>query len=98
MSHTHYPLHYTLNTTHYLKQRFISVYRPMLGQSAVPALDVKAGKACRTACLRKRIVGSFTSKTRRMRVCPNIGSLSRFMFISFSKAFDCKGTKKTKWD
>ena len=25
-----------------------------------------------------------------MRVCHNIGSLSRFMLISFSKAFDCK--------
>ena len=32
----------SLYTTHYLKQRFISVYRPMLGQSAVPALDVKS--------------------------------------------------------
>ena len=77
MSHTPLPItHYTLpQATVYL------VYRPMLGQSAGTALDVKAGKACRTACLRKRIVGSFTSKTRRMRVCPNIGSLSRFMLI-----------------
>ena len=31
MSHTHYPL----NTTHYLKQRFIFVYRPMLGKVQV---------------------------------------------------------------
>ena len=30
------------------KQRFILVYRPMLGQSSATALDVKAGKACRT--------------------------------------------------
>ena len=42
---TLYIKHYTLNTTHDLKQRFISVYRPMLGQSAGTALDVKAGKA-----------------------------------------------------
>ena len=70
MSHTHYPLHYPLNTTHYLKQRFILVYRPMLGQSAGTALDVKAGKACRTACLRTRIVGSFTSKNSKNESLP----------------------------
>ena len=43
----------------------------MLGQSAVPALDVKAGKACRTACLRKRIVGSFTSKNSKNESLPS---------------------------
>ena len=73
----------SLYTTHYLKQRFILVYRPMLGQSAGTALDVKAGKACRTACLRTRLSALLHQKTRSMRVCPHIGSLSRFMFILF---------------
>ena len=63
--------HYSLNTTHYLKQRFILVFRPMLGQSAGSALDVKAGKACRTACLRTRIVGSFTSKNSKNESLPS---------------------------
>ena len=43
----------------------------MLGQSAATALDVKAGKACRTACLRKRIVGSFTSKNSKNESLPS---------------------------
>ena len=43
----------------------------MLGQSSATALDVKAGKACRTACLRKRIVGSFTSKNSKNESLPS---------------------------
>ena len=43
----------------------------MLGQSAGAALDVKAGKACRTACLRKRIVSSFTSKNSKNESLPS---------------------------
>ena len=43
----------------------------MLGQSSATALDVKAGKACRTACLRKRIVGSFTSKNSKHESLPS---------------------------
>ena len=49
MSHTHYPL----NTTHYLKQRFISVYRPMLGQSAGTAHDVKSRQGVSYSLLTK---------------------------------------------
>ena len=54
---------------------------PYVGQSAGTTLDVKAWQDVSYSLLTKAPCQGFTSKTRRMRVLPNIGCLSRFMFL-----------------
>ena len=63
----------------YLKQRFIFVYRPMLGKVQVLHLMERIGKARRIACLRKRLDKALHQNSKYESL-PNIGCLSWFMF------------------
>ena len=78
-----------------LQQRFIFVYRPMLGKVQVLHLMERFGKACRTACLRKRLVKPLHQNSKNESL-PNIGCLYRFMFL-YAKEISLKNHKSLFW-